>query len=288
MEHTCFFVSSRGLLRSCDIHNKLPHNSSSILDSNYKHIKKNDIVYVCNAALRNFFDNIFPDVKEPFVLVSGDCDIDPYLVHVEDTRILHWFCQNLLITHPKMTHMPIGLDYHTMKPNEIHPWGTGCLPIDQEKLLLEYKIQAKPIEKRYFGCYANFHHANWGIGDRGDRKEVVATVPKKLVYYEPQFTTRDLAWKHESQFIFVLSPRGNGVDCYRTWEALILGCIPVVKSSGLDPVYDDLPVCIVKEWSDLNEKFLEDYIRSIQHKRFNYDKLTLKYWVDLFKSKKSK
>jgi hypothetical protein len=33
-------------------------------------------------------------------------------------------------------------------------------------------------------------------------------------------------------YAFVASPYGGGPDCHRTWEALILGCIPIVKSSG--------------------------------------------------------
>ena len=88
--------------------------------------------------------------------------------------------------------------------------------------------------------------------------------------------------------MFVLSPRGGGYDCHRTWEALILGCIPIVKTSGLDPLYEDLPVCIVESWSDVTAEYLQKYLESIKHKRFNYDKLTLKYWVDLFESKKIK
>jgi len=41
-----------------------------------------------------------------------------------------------------------------------------------------------------------------------------------------------------STFHFVASPRGNGLDCFRTWEVLALGAIPVVKRSGPhDAVY---------------------------------------------------
>jgi len=33
---------------------------------------------------------------------------------------------------------------------------------------------------------------------------------------------------------FILSPRGNGLDAHRTWEALLLGVIPIVRSSALN------------------------------------------------------
>ena len=62
---------------------------------------------------------------------------------------------------------------------------------------------------------------------------------------------------------FVLSPRGNGLDAHRTWEALLVGAIPVVRSSALDILYEGLPVLIVKDWAhvtpDLLRGFLANY-----------------------------
>ena len=288
MEHNCFFVSSRGLLKSCTVHNTILNSSDERLDEVYKKIKKNDIVYVCTSAIKNFFEKIFPKLKEPFVLVTGDSDLSPYHIYVDDKKILHWFAQNLLQNHEKMTHIPIGLDYHTIKPNEQHPWiyGTGMNPKQQEDQLLEYTLKADLLEKRLFGCYANFHHAAWGIGKRGDRKEVVEKVQKDIVFYEQQFEAREVCWERQSKFMFVLSPRGGGYDCHRTWEALVLGCIPIVKTSGLDPLYADLPVCIVDSWADVTTQYLQNYLTTLKKQRINYDKLTLKYWVDLIESKR--
>ena len=45
-----------------------------------------------------------------------------------------------------------------------------------------------------------------------------------------------------SKFKFVLSPPGAGIDCHRTWELLYLDCIPIVQSSTINELYDDLPV----------------------------------------------
>jgi hypothetical protein len=182
-----------------------------------------------------------------------------------------------------MTHIPIGLDYHTISKIGIqHPWGYGSLPIIQEKLLLQFKNNGE----RMFGCYANFHHNVWGIGERGDRKEVVELVDKNIVYFEPSFTLREVAWNNQSKFLFVISPRGGGYDCHRTWEALCLGCIPIIKTSGLDPLFENLPVCIVSSWSDVNEEYLKKYLESIQTKQFQYEKLNLNFWKNLIYSKK--
>jgi hypothetical protein len=50
---------------------------------------------------------------------------------------------------------------------------------------------------------------------------------------------------------FVLSPAGNGFDCHRTWEAMYLGAIPIVKKIHWPFNDKKLPVLIVNEWEDL-------------------------------------
>ena len=296
MENECKYVCSRGFLKSCDVHVPNPQSSTTQLDpAIYSKIQRGSTVYVCNSAIRTFRDTILPMISVPFVLVSGDSDIDmpgtvfsntEFDTFIQDPRIVHWFCQNLMITHPKMTHLPIGLDYHTLsKVGEAHPWGMGKRPVDQEKDLDTAIQEAPPIVQRHIHCYSNFHHATFAIGSRGDRKEVVEKVPKDIVFYDPVFTSRDIAWNHQSFFCFVLSPRGGGYDCHRTWEALLLGCIPIVKSSGLDRLFDGLPVLIVKEWSDLNKDLLVQFLIRYSTTSYQKEKLLLSYWVDQFRQK---
>ena len=88
-----------------------------------------------------------------------------------------------------------------------------------------------------------------------------------------------------SKFSFVVSPFGHGFDCIRTFEALCLGCIVIMKSSFLDIIYEDLPVLIINDWSDINAKLLEDALISFKNKKFNYDKLKMDYWIKLINSK---
>ena len=38
---------------------------------------------------------------------------------------------------------------------------------------------------------------------------------------------------------------GNGEDCHRTWEALLLGSIPVVRHGGIDSLFQDSPIFIL-------------------------------------------
>ncbi|HBJ73292.1 MAG TPA: hypothetical protein DDY88_06235 [Actinobacteria bacterium] len=51
---------------------------------------------------------------------------------------------------------------------------------------------------------------------------------------------------------FVLSPPGNGADCHRTWEAIYLGAIPVIRRGTVSPsIVDPLPVLQVDDWEEI-------------------------------------
>jgi hypothetical protein len=64
---------------------------------------------------------------------------------------------------------------------------------------------------------------------------------------------------------FVVSPPGNGIDCHRNWEALYLGCIPVIINSQFSKnVYSNNKVLIVDDFDELTEDFLENRYLQIQ------------------------
>jgi hypothetical protein len=54
-----------------------------------------------------------------------------------------------------------------------------------------------------------------------------------------------------SESVYVLSPSGNGIDCHRTWEALFLGSIPVVRREFWPFLHLDLNVVALNDWQDL-------------------------------------
>ena len=65
--------------------------------------------------------------------------------------------------------------------------------------------------------------------------------------------TLDLVVETYARAQFVLSPRGNGVDCHRTWDVLAVGAIPVVLRHGpaFDAVFDGQPVLLVRSWAEV-------------------------------------
>ena len=283
------FFSSRGLLKSCDLHSCIPESSLPILQGYRTLPTKPGSIYVCSAALMQFIRTMLPRLTEPFVLVTGDSDLmiphdvfpteESFKAFISHEKLLHWFAQNLCILHPKMTSLPIGLDYHTMTSSPV--WGPLSSCAEQEQTLLACKARGKPFWEREMRCYANWHFSV-NAKNRASvlRKEVMELLDPAVMEYESQPVPRKESWDNQAKFAFVVSPHGAGLDCHRTWEALVLGCIPIVKRSvpGIDALYENLPVLIVESWADVTPAVLKATILEMKEKTFCYEQLTLSYW----------
>ena len=135
-------------------------------------------------------------------------------------------------------------------------------------------------------CYINFSYPSDGYRYKEDRIEALTQIPKELCVFEKRIS-RIETFKNQMKYWFVISPHGNGLDCHRTWEALSLGCIPIVKSSGIDSLYDGLPVLIVNKWSDINEELLKTTILENRFSLECQEKILLSYWKDKINSYKN-
>lgn len=83
---------------------------------------------------------------------------------------------------------------------------------------------------------------------------------------------------------------GQGFDCYRVYEILLLGGIPVIESlndtHGMKSFYEQFPVLFVEDYNKgfpsaelLNDSYAE---LSEKFKTFNKDLLTNSYWISEF------
>jgi hypothetical protein len=225
------------------------------------------------------------------VLVTGDSDAaipvqalteSAFQRLIGSDLLIAWFSQNLVFSpkqYPKLRHLPIGLDYHTLA-SQHHSWGPRSSPKTQEDLLFAVAKKAKPFCERQIKAYTTFH---FELG-RGGRQQAYDQIPRELIHYEPKKITRLVSWKNQTDFAFVASPPGEGLDCHRTWEALCLGCIPILLSTPLDDMFEDLPVLIVKSWTDVTPALLKTTITNYKTREFRMEKLTLAYWVQQINS----
>ena len=80
--------------------------------------------------------------------------------------------------------------------------------------------------------------------------------------------------------MYCLSPHGHTPDCYRHWEAMHMGCIPItLKHKALEGFYD-LPILFLDSWDELTEELLISKYEELLP-RFNSEKLEEEYWVNL-------
>jgi len=90
-----------------------------------------------------------------------------------------------------------------------------------------------------------------------------------------------------SEHRYVMCPDGNGIDCFRTWETIYLGSIPIVKRSRVTEQFSDLPILIVDDLFSVTLETLEEKYEEILLKKDNLDKAKLSYWTKIFKESKN-
>jgi hypothetical protein len=185
----------------------------------------------------------------------------------------------------KLRQIPIGMDYHSISANPKHRWlskgAYTTTPISQEQSLIQdIRTTMIPFYSRKILIYSNVMLC---LDRFNDRVSATSRIPSKLIYQQTKFIPRIETWKNMTQFAFVLSPFGNGMDCHRTWEALLCGCIPIVRTTVFCELFEDLPVLVVEKWEDITPALLKQTVYEFklkhQHNQFRYEKLTLEYYT---------
>ena len=152
------------------------------------------------------------------------------------------------------------------------------MPIYQESTLVSIKEKSILFYERIPKIYITFITTN----DRfGQSQNALNVIPKELMFKKNNFTPRTELWKEMINYTFILSPAGVGLDCHRTWEALCLGCIPIICILEFKKMFEDLPVLVVNNWGEITEELLHQTIELFKTKEFNYEKLKLSYWKNM-------
>ena len=287
-ETACEFVSSMGIAKGCQTSMGLGGSVAPAIDPElFWEFPAGVVVYVYTQSIPDFVQHYLPRMRYQFVFVSGADDLSVSYATIPDEveallghpLVTHWFAQNLEVTHSKLTAMPIGMDYHVLAGNHRRPWRPFQSPLRQERELLRVRAAAPAVAQRSCTAYSNWHF----FLQRGDRQECFDKVDHSSTFFEPTFVSRRESWTNNASHLFTISPLGNGLDCHRTWEALLLGTIPIVRTSPLDSLYDGLPVCIVQDWAEVDFPFLQRQRERFLAQTFDYAKVYTKYWSALIR-----
>ena len=240
------------------------------LNTDHRNAKNNDIT--------TFATHVLPKMKKAFVLITTDGDnsvpsnIDKAQDILANPLCMGWYTQNYdgSLKHSKLKPIPIGFDLHT---NWKGLW-TDNVSENLEKML---ELRANSLERTRDAVP---FVPPWGANHRERIRSDHAL--ECLHHVHGNRMGIDKLWDTYGSKTFALSPQGNGLDCHRTWELLFFGVIPIVKSvGGLDAVYKDLPVVIVKDWTDVcaSNFFVNERERLKDKWPMSLDKFQLDYWV---------
>ncbi len=259
-------------------------------------LKDGDIVWVPSSKLSTFVHTVLPTLPVPIILCINEGDesfpssfrreFDVDLLFT-NPQVIHIFVQNMDISAPrsKVTPIPIGIDYHTIahsKHSQIFMEKQQSVE-EQEEALNALLSSLQPTEERIPKAFIDFQLNDRGKGFGESRSAIFKKISKShVVDVARKQMPRYKLWEIKGKYAFSISPHGVGLDCHRTWEDLLLGCIVIVKTSSLDPLYEGLPVVIIKDWSEVDKKNFEKWLRQYKGAFTNPEfrvRLTSAYWM---------
>ena len=234
-------------------------------------VKLGDTIFVEYDLLKRFGRKYLPKIKNRFVLITPNCESGTdnpqpgrFSKFLAEERLAAWFVQNIdREPSERVIPIPIGL------ANQVWPHG-------QVSVLDPAALIAPPAGGEGRDCFV---YVNFSVNTNESARKpcldhflaLSTSVVKEPISFDEYLD--DL-----SRTVFVVSPPGNGLDCHRTWEALLMGCYPIVLSSTLNPLYENLPVVVVKDWSEVTDEFLQKKKEEFSSRTWSYEKLYAPYW----------
>lgn len=231
---------------------------------------RNCILFISNA------DIDFPPPKKPYTYdkyfnkdalptnyleINYYDKIDTELLNIIQHNNLRVVCHALSINHPYVTMVPLSCFHYF---NHFH---------------------LKTCEKTIL-CYANFGLAcdRWF----GNPRNIVHQDIQKLPFIICDNIGATGRHFHHNYYYdkiarskFAICPRGCGIDSYRLWDCILLGCIPIVEKYDGMQQFNDLPILFIdsyKDYGKLTEEYLNTVYQEFQQRDFNYEKLLDSYW----------
>lgn len=217
-----------------------------------------DILYA-RAGWRAPWRGEIARIGVPCVLVSAfhDKQITPNAVAemFGHPWVQTWFGVQVATRHPQLVPMPIGVDgrrLHTLQA-------------------------AERRETRDILCYLNFQANHRRAEVKAIRQNVKAQFVGQPWVTSASHLTDAEYYAHLGRSKFVLSPPGYGWDCYRTYEAIAMGAIPIVqRRPPVTDVCEALPVLLVDEWDEITQEYLEHMW--LEQAEKDCRTMTMSYW----------
>ena len=200
------------------------------------------IIFCYSCALSTFMTKLHL-LTNPFILVSHNEDnnvTEQFIPIAEHPLLIHWFAQNVMMRHANLSWIPIGI------ANEMWPHGRISMFLDTCANLSAFPKQ--------YDVFFNFSlHTNASA-----RNLCYTALLSKGLSFTPTLplqTYVNVLASHK----YVICPPGNGVDCHRIWETLMVGGIPILlRSVFTEIIAEEIPCILLDSWNDFRMEQLHD------------------------------
>jgi len=220
-------------------------------------------IFVYTHLLPSFVDQVLPCLDDPFVLVShnsDDCVDERFLSLLDDDRLVHWFAQNAVVEHAKLTPLPIGIANAQWPHGNLDDLADVC---------------AQPPAVRRSVVYSNFDVQTNPLA----RNPLLALLSSRSFVWQAPLRPYREYLADMASCRWCVSPPGNGVDCHRTWEALYLGVVPVVSRTGWGAkLHDGFPVAQFEDFAEMTMDGLIEQCEFFAKRDFDFTPLSMTYW----------
>jgi hypothetical protein len=231
-----------------------------------KSVKYGDIVFIGSPQMHGFFTDLHPHIESEYILIqhNGDIQTDETILPYIDDKIFRFYAQITTVSHPKIIPIPIGI-------NNMHHG------VDGFRWLMERRLPKQKLARIFY----HFNNVT-NPKEREPAAKYFATLPtmETMHAFVPYGTYKDIL----ASYMFTVSPAGNTLGSHRTWEALYLRTLPIVKRTvdAESCVALGLPIWILDEWQELSAhdeagltKKYEEMMRTA-----NFEALYMDYWID--------
>uniref|UniRef100_A0A6C0HY00 Exostosin GT47 domain-containing protein n=1 Tax=viral metagenome TaxID=1070528 RepID=A0A6C0HY00_9ZZZZ len=149
-----------------------------------------------------------------------------------------------------------------------HP-NVTCIPLG-----VYSQFRQVPVKEKTTLCYVNMgmHCDRWYGNPRKEYKAAPFMIQRSNL-------SMDAFYEDIAKSKFMICPRGCGIDTYRMWDCIQLGCIPIVKKYHGHACFEDLPILFVDSY-DVTEELLNQTYEAYSKRTFCYEKCTMEYWID--------
>jgi len=179
------------------------------------------VIFCPSHRLENLLDDFGSKISaKVLILGNSDRDFDSFDFRLpKSVKVV--FAQNLNFLHKSIRVLPIGIENLRLGVNGT-PW-----------LFSENQITKEKLNQILVGPFSFTHNerAEFRSLQNNDWLEIVEGRMTPLMYA-----------KYSSRFRYIASPRGNGLDTHRFWEALYRGSTPIVKRNYWSQMVSDLGI----------------------------------------------